>query len=176
MKKFVKLKAAMLLAAAVNYAEAGCVPPASGQTPLDVFNCFQSIVDAQQKQIKALAVVNKAQQKLIKAQGEEIQALKREQVRLNKETQAALSLAEKHEAGDFKNVALRMKSLVVEERGLEVLSVYREACSGNCGNGIFIVNGVSFFPGMKDCANPYARPENRGHIWFNSSGIMMCKY
>jgi ABC-type Na+ efflux pump permease subunit len=105
MKKFVKLNAAVLLAAAVNYAEAGCVPPASGQTPLDVYNCFQSVIDAQQKQIKALAVVNKAQQKLIKAQGEEIQALKREQVRLNKEIQAALSLAEKHEA--------------VEERGIE---------------------------------------------------------
>lgn len=78
MSRGVLFQSAVLLAAAINfsYAEAGCVPPAEDQSLLDVFECFQSVLDAQQKQIKALGVANRAQQKLIKAQGEEIEALK----------------------------------------------------------------------------------------------------
>jgi len=53
MRKRVLLQTAVLLAATVNLSEvaASCFPPAKGQTPLDVLECLQSVLDTQQKQI-----------------------------------------------------------------------------------------------------------------------------
>jgi hypothetical protein len=44
MRKRVLLQTAVLLAATLNfsYVAASCVPPAKGQTPLDVLKCLQS--------------------------------------------------------------------------------------------------------------------------------------
>jgi hypothetical protein len=72
MKTRTKLKTALfLLAAATNmtYASESCVPPAKGQTPLDVLECLQKGLDKQQHKISELKAENKAQQ-------DEIQALK----------------------------------------------------------------------------------------------------
>jgi len=72
MKKRTKLKTALLLAMAVNssYAEEKCFPPTENrETLVEVLTCFQS-------EIGKLKAENQAQQKLIQAQQDEIQALK----------------------------------------------------------------------------------------------------
>jgi hypothetical protein len=60
MRKRVLLQTAVLLAATVNfsYVAASCVPPAKGQTPLDVLKCIQSELDSQQKRIAELEKEN----------------------------------------------------------------------------------------------------------------------
>jgi hypothetical protein len=60
MRKRVLLQSAVLLAAAINLSEvaASCVPPAKGQTPLDVLKCLQSELDSQQKRIAELEKEN----------------------------------------------------------------------------------------------------------------------
>jgi hypothetical protein len=62
MRKRVLLQTAVLLAATVNfsYVAASCVPPAKGQTPLDVLKCLQSELDTQQKRIAELEKENQA--------------------------------------------------------------------------------------------------------------------
>jgi hypothetical protein len=73
MRKLVLLQTAVLLAATVNfsYVAASCVPPAKGQTPLDVLKCLQSELDSQQKQIdtqqKRIAELEKENQRLRQA-------------------------------------------------------------------------------------------------------------
>jgi hypothetical protein len=74
MTKRLKLKTALLLAAAVNvsYASESCVPPKKGQTPLDVLECLQSVQDAQQQQISELAAKTEKQQSTINSQQKRI--------------------------------------------------------------------------------------------------------
>ncbi|OAD23641.1 secreted protein [Candidatus Thiomargarita nelsonii] len=69
MTKRLKLKTALLLAAAVNvsYASESCFPPKKGQTPLDVLECLQKGLDTltaktekQQKRIVELEKENEA--------------------------------------------------------------------------------------------------------------------
>jgi hypothetical protein len=78
MTKRLKLKTALLLAAATNmtYASESCFPPKSGQTPLEVLECFQSVQDAQQKRISKLEKDNQAQQRIIEEQQATILSLK----------------------------------------------------------------------------------------------------
>jgi hypothetical protein len=73
-----RLKTALLLAAATNmtYASESCFPPKKGQTPLEVFECFQSVQDAQQKRISKLEKDNQAQQRIIEEQQATILSLK----------------------------------------------------------------------------------------------------
>ncbi|OAD18930.1 secreted protein, partial [Candidatus Thiomargarita nelsonii] len=62
MKKRIKLKTALLLAAATNmtYASESCFPPKSGQTPLDVLECFQKQIQALQTENQQLRQDNTA--------------------------------------------------------------------------------------------------------------------
>ncbi|KHD06870.1 hypothetical protein PN36_10060 [Candidatus Thiomargarita nelsonii] len=88
MKTRTKLKTALfLLAAATNmtYASESCVPPAKGQTPLDVLECLQKGLDKQQQQISELKAENQAQQ-------DKIQALQKQLVVQKKELDERLTL------------------------------------------------------------------------------------
>ncbi|MDM8560676.1 hypothetical protein [Candidatus Parabeggiatoa sp. HSG14] len=62
MKKRTKLTTAILLAVSVNVSYGGenCLPPDVGskQTPMDVFRCFQRVLDAQKKQIAELDAIS----------------------------------------------------------------------------------------------------------------------
>ncbi|MDM8560674.1 hypothetical protein [Candidatus Parabeggiatoa sp. HSG14] len=62
MKKPTKLISTILLAMSVNVSYGGenCLPPDVGskQTPMDVFRCFQRVIDAQQSRIDELATGN----------------------------------------------------------------------------------------------------------------------
>jgi hypothetical protein len=63
------LQSAVLLAATLNlsYVAASCVPPANGQTPLDVLKCLQSELDSQQKRIAELEKENERLRQLTDA-------------------------------------------------------------------------------------------------------------
>jgi len=114
MRKRVLLQTAVLLAATVNLSEvaASCFPPAKGQTPLDVLECLQSVLDTQQKQIDSqqkqtaklekeakisaahiakLEKENQALQQKVAALTEDLQRQNQAQQQQIKELQTALS-------------------------------------------------------------------------------------
>jgi len=75
MKPHSKLKTALFLAAAANmtYASESCFPPKSGQTPLEVLECFQNVQDAQQKRITELEKENQALLQIISVSGKSLE-------------------------------------------------------------------------------------------------------
>jgi hypothetical protein len=74
MRKRVLLQSAVLLVAAVNLSDvaASCLPPAKGQTPLDVLECLHSELDSQQKRIAEIKELRQ-QNKTLQGQITELQ-------------------------------------------------------------------------------------------------------